>query len=97
MRQTFRFIILLLVFFVGISVAVVNAHHVVLNYYLGSSDLPLSLLLVAVLAAGALLGVTAALNMVLRYRTASKKLQKRLQVLEEEVRALRSLPMREHK
>lgn len=49
-------IILVLVMVVGAVFAVLNAESVHFNYYFGSIDLPLSVLLVAFLFSGALLG-----------------------------------------
>ena len=95
MRQMIRFIILFVIFVFGISVTVINAHPVQLNYYLDTIDLPLSLLMVLVLAVGTLLGIGAMLGMAIRYRSEARKMGKKVKLLEEEVSALRSLPVKE--
>lgn len=54
--RVINLIILVLVMIVGAVFAVLNAESVNFNYYFGSIDLPLSVLLVAFLFSGALLG-----------------------------------------
>jgi len=52
----------LLVIIFGIVFAVLNAEDVQLNYYLGSVELPLSLVLVLAMILGALLGIFASVE-----------------------------------
>ena len=55
-RIVYSFIFLVLVIF-GIVFAVLNAEPVKLNYYFGSEDVPLSLIIVFAMIVGAILGV----------------------------------------
>jgi len=52
-----RFLILGLVALLGFSFALLNAQQVHIDYYVGTRDLPLSLLLVVAFVAGILLGL----------------------------------------
>lgn len=49
----------LLVIILGVAFSVLNAENIQLNYYLGSIELPLSLVLVVAMIIGALLGIFA--------------------------------------
>jgi len=74
---------------------VLNATPVSIDYYAGQSTLPLSLLLVISLFAGAVLGVLASIGIMLRLKTENVKLQKELKLAENEVMNLRRIPLRD--
>lgn len=78
----------------GLSFAVLNSATVAINYYFGSSEIPLAVALVAALVVGALLGVTASLGLILRQRTRISALSRTIAVTEKEVSNLRSLPIK---
>jgi putative membrane protein len=82
MTRVFGLVALVLLVIVGLSFAALNSEPVTLNYYLGFVELPLSLIIVATLAFGALLGVLASLVVILRYRTRASLLKRRLGHLE---------------
>ena len=58
----FKLLFILLVMLVGAAFAVMNAENVNLNYYFGSTVLPLSVVLVGAVCFGALLGILAGLG-----------------------------------
>lgn len=69
-------ILFLLVAGFGTLFAVLNAAPVLFDYYLGQGEIPLSLLLVIVLASGVLLGVLSALPLILSLRLRLRKVEK---------------------
>ncbi len=83
---------LLLILAVALSFSVINAHEVVLHYYLGSIELPLAVLLALTLAVGALLGMLAMMKKVMSLRMEVARLRRSVRVSEQEVENLRSLP-----
>jgi putative membrane protein len=89
------FLIFLVILFLGISFAVLNAQQVIINYYLGTSKLPLSLLLVLVLGIGALVGWITGLLVWLRLKAENLKLGHRVKIIEKELAQLRTQPIHE--
>ncbi|MDH5300492.1 MAG: LapA family protein [Gammaproteobacteria bacterium] len=87
----FLFMILLLV----LSFSVNNSHTVNLNYFLGSVDLPLALLLVLTLSVGAILGALVMLRPVLSLRMEVGRLRRGKRAVEQELNGLRSLSVKE--
>jgi len=73
-------LIFLIILFVGVGFAVVNAEPTVFNYYFGSAKLPLSLLLVIGLGIGALIGWCTGLAVWLRLKRENAKLLHQLKL-----------------
>lgn len=94
-RIVYLFLFLLLVIF-GIVFAVLNADPVQLNYYYGSKEVALSLILVLAMIVGALLGVLASASMIISNRREVVKLRKAVQLAEKEVANLRAIPIRDN-
>lgn len=89
------YLILLLLVLLGVTFAVLNASPVLINYYIGSRSLPLSLLLVVFLICGVLLGLIAGLISYLRVHSKNRQLRQRLKLVEAEVTNLRALPLKD--
>ncbi len=68
MLRLVSFIVLLFVLIIGIYFGLLNADPVSVNYYFGTYEMPLSLLLVATLLIGALLGAVASIGIIFRMR-----------------------------
>lgn len=97
--KTVRFlklIFILLIMMVGAAFAVLNAEPVMLNYYFGTQELPLSVILVATIALGALLGLLASLGSSLRLRKENMSLRHKARVARQEVNNLRSIPIKDN-
>ena len=88
-------LVLLLVVGVGLTFSVMNAEPVTLDYYFGSSDIPLALLLVISLALGALLGVIASLGLIVRLKRTASSLRRENRLAEKEIMNLRNIPIRD--
>lgn len=86
---------LFLVLAVGLSFHVENPHEVAFNYWLGASNQPLSLLLVSAVLIGAVLGVIASMFVVFGLRAQIRSLRKSESIAKEEVRNLRSIPIKD--
>ena len=91
-----RLILFFLVMLVGVALAVMNADPVNLNYYFGSRELPLSVLLVGAVFVGAILGMVAGLGGMMRVKRENADLRRRARLASEEVNNLRSLPIKDH-
>lgn len=92
-------LIKLLIFAVLITIGAVfasnNGDSVTLNYYLGSQDMPLSLLLICTLIFGAIIGMLSATVTILRLKGENASLRRKAKVVSEEVENLRTLPLKE--
>ena len=85
----------LLVIVLGVVFSVLNAENVQLNYYLGSVELPLSLVLVLAIIAGAILGIFASLSFIIGSRRSATKLKRSVEDAEKEIVNLRNIPIKD--
>lgn len=85
----------LVVIILGIAFSVLNAESIQLNYYLGSVDLPLSLVLVIAMIVGALLGIFASMSLIIGSRRSANKLKRSIEVAEKEIVNLRNIPIKD--
>lgn len=90
-------VVLLIVLLLGLSFAVLNSDNIVVNYYFGEQEIPMSVALVLALILGALMGVLASLSVILRQRTRISSLNRTIAVTEKEVTNLRSLPIKDER
>lgn len=87
------FLLVVLVFVLSFTVN--NNHIVELNYYVGTVEVPLALLLVVTLSIGAILGFIASLRPLLSSRMEVARLKRSVKLSSQEVENLRSLPVKE--
>ncbi len=92
MLRLFGFILLIILIVLGLSFAVLNAEPVPLNFYFGSRDIPLSLVVVLSLAAGAVIGVLVSMGMILRLKQQAAQLRRKLQRAQKAADQLSVLP-----
>ncbi len=90
-----KYFFLLLILLFGISFAYLNATQVTVQYYFGSSNMPLSLLLVLTLILGILVGLIMCVLPLLRLKRKNYRLHKRVQLAEKEVENLRAIPLKD--
>jgi putative membrane protein len=95
MARLLGFLLLVVLVVLGLSFAVLNAEPVSLNYYFGYREIPLSMIVVLSLAAGATIGVLVSMGMILRLKQQAARLRKKLQAAEKEADQLRFLPAKE--
>lgn len=90
-----KLIVVILIMMLGAVFAVLNADPVEINYYFGSRDLPLSLILTIALGLGVVLGILAGMGKVLGLKREIHTLKRRSQMVSEEVNNLRALPLKD--
>lgn len=95
MRIISYFFLLMIVLF-GMTFATLNSESVTINYYLGESTLPLSLLLVIVFALGCLVGMVVGFWLLIKAKIMNYRMQKRLNLAEKEIENLRAIPLQDN-
>lgn len=91
---TYFFLILLVLF--SLTFAGLNAVPVSINYYLGKTQLPLSLLAILSFVLGGVLGLLMAFAIYVKLKYANRGLRHRLKLVEKELLNLRALPLKDH-
>ena len=84
-----RVTLIFLLILSGISFACLNASTVTINYYIGNTSAPLSLILVLVLGTGLLLGLIIAIPKHFKLKNENSRLKKRIKVTAKEIESLR--------
>lgn len=95
MKRIILLVIALIIILIGLSFALVNAENVKLNFYIGSFEAPLSLVVVLSMVVGAVIGVLASLGMVLRHKREIHRLKRSVKMTEKELENLRALPLKD--
>ena len=95
MKRIISSIVVFLIVLTGILFAVLNSQSVQLNYYFGSREIALSLLMIVILIVGTLLGILVSAGHLLRARHDISKLRKNIQLAEKEVTNLRTIPIKD--
>jgi lipopolysaccharide assembly protein A len=93
--RSLTYILVLLIFLLGLTFACLNAESVSINYYIGAAQLPLSLLLALAFFLGGLLGLSAGLKRLLHLKRQHYRLQQRLKIVEKEIENLRVMPLKD--
>ena len=94
MRIISYFFLLIIIIF-GMTFATLNSESVTINYYIGQSSMPLSLLLVLVFAAGCLIGMLVGFWLLIKSKLQNYRLVQRLKLVEKEVENLRAIPLQD--
>ncbi len=92
MRRLFGFVLVVILVVLGLSFAVLNSQAVALNYYFGSRDIPLSMIVVVSLAAGAVTGVLVSLGAIVRLKQQAGSLRRRLRTAQRDTEQTSILP-----
>ena len=95
MSRLLKLILVMVILAGGLAFHLRNDQFVSLDYYAGGIDLPFSLWLFLALTTGALLGVAAAMPMLLRCRRECTRLLKQLRLSEAELNGLRTAPVKD--
>jgi len=95
MGRLIGFLFLVALVVIGLSFAVLNSQPVSLNYYFGYRDIPLSMIVVLSLAAGAIIGVLVSLGMILKLRAQLAQVRRKLRHAAKDADQLRVLPVKE--
>ena len=92
--RALSYLFLLIVMLVGLTFASLNSNVVTFNYYLGSIDIVLSMLLVGAFGLGIFLGMFVAILLWIKVKRDNAQLKSRLKIIEKEVENLRSIPIK---
>ena len=95
MARIIGLVLSLIVLVFGLFLGILNSDPVPINFYLGSRDIPLSLLLVLILLIGTIIGVIASLGVVIKLKRQISRLRKEIKSSEAEVKNLRSIPIKD--
>lgn len=94
MRIISYFLMLIILIF-GMTFAILNSASVTIDYYLGHSTLPLSLLLVIVFALGCFIGMFVGVWLLIKAKIVNYRLTQRLGLAEKEIDNLRAIPLQD--
>ena len=92
MARLLGFLLLVILVVLGLSFAVLNSQAVALNYYFGARDIPLSMIVVVSLAAGAVTGVLVSLGTIVRLKQQTGSLRRRLRTAQRDADQVCILP-----
>ena len=95
MFKLIKFLLLLGFAVLGAGFASINPHPVTAQYYFGEVTLPMGMLVLAVLAAGMLIGMVVSMLMVAKTRRENRLLRKKAELVNKEVDNLRTIPVKE--
>lgn len=86
--------IIFVIVILGVVFAVLNAEPVHLNFYFGAKQLPLSLALILATLVGALLGVLASIQLIIKSRREVARMRRAAEIAEKEIANLRAIPIK---
>ena len=86
---------MLMIAILTVTFTLLNSQTVRLNFYLGSYEVDLLVVIIICLVLGSVLGMTAALGKLLSLKQELLRKEKKIRVTEKEVENLRSLPLKD--
>ena len=95
MKRILKLILIFLATILAVSFTLLNSQPVKLNFYVGSFETNLVIVILASLALGTLLGIIAVLGKLISYKQEIMRKDKKIRVSEKEVENLRSLPLKD--
>ncbi len=95
MSYIVRLALVFIVLLFGLAFHLKNNQTIILDYYIGTIELPFSLIMVLVLCVGALLGLLASLPIIIKLKQQKNRLEKQIKKSEEEINNLRVIPIRD--
>ena len=94
MKRALIFLLLLFISICGSVLTELNVESVDFHYYFGSVEISLALLILLALCCGALLGLLLTLGIAFSARGEKRRLSRKLQLREQEIRNLREIPIK---
>jgi putative membrane protein len=92
----FKLLILLLFMLLGAAFAIINDASVAVDLYLVRPELPLSLVVLAALGLGIVIGAAGGMIYFMRMKRENAELKRKTRLVSEEVRNLRAMPIKGH-
>ncbi len=94
MRIISYFFLIVIILF-GMTFATLNSESVTINYYLGQSSMPLSLLLVFAFASGCMVGMVVGFWLLIKAKISNYRMRQQLNLAEKEINNLRAIPLQD--
>ena len=94
MSRVLSYLFLLAVLVVSLTFTAINVQSIQINYYVGSQEAPLALVLGATLIIGSILGALVMMRPIMRLKLDSSKLRRSIRSSEKEISILRTLPLK---
>ena len=85
----------LILILIGISFAALNASSVQVNFYFTTLTMPVTVLMILMLAIGMLIGFTLFILKYWRLKAEHRKIRNQLKLTEKEIRNLRAIPLQD--
>ena len=95
MKRIIYLILTLVVTLFTVTFTLLNSQPVKVNYYFGSYEIDLLIVVVICLVIGAFLGVMAALGKIFSLKQEMSRKEKKIKITEKELENLRSLPLKD--
>jgi putative membrane protein len=95
MKRIINLVLILVVTLVTVTFTLLNSQPVKINYYFGTYEIDLLVVIVMALVIGAVLGITAALGKLFSLKQEMSRKDKKIKVTEKELENLRSLPLKD--
>jgi len=95
MARILGYLFLLVVLILTLTFTTINVHTVQVNYYIGTQEVPLAVILGATLIIGALLGALVMMKPIMKLKLDSSKLRRNIRSNEKEISILRTLPLKQ--
>ncbi|WP_455209244.1 LapA family protein [Kaarinaea lacus] len=95
MKRIINLILILIVTLTTVTFTLLNSQPVKINYYFGSYEIDLLIVIVIALVVGASLGVMAALGKLFSLKQEMSRKDKKIKITEKELENLRSLPLKD--
>jgi len=89
------YVFLLLIALLGAGFAILNSEKVSFNYYIGTSTMPLSLLLALGFVIGCFVGILVGLLLLFKTKLKNYRLRQKLHLAEKEIENLRAIPLQD--
>ncbi len=90
-----KLLLFLVLLITGAAFAILNSQMVTLDFYFSVIELPISVVIIAFIALGAILGVVASSAIMLRLKHENSGLKRKASMVSEEVKNLRTMPIRD--
>jgi lipopolysaccharide assembly protein A len=95
MLRLIRFLFLFLILLIGLAFTVKNEQLVELNYFVGTIELSVSLLLILGMFVGSILGVMSSMIAILPLKREVSRLRQQTSIKEQEIMNLRAIPIKD--
>lgn len=95
MMRIVKLVLILLVTILTVTFTLLNSQPVKLDFYMGSYEIDLVIVIIVCLVLGSALGITAVLGKLISLKQELLRKDKKIRVTEKEVENLRSIPLKD--